>query len=88
MKSIRTNYSLGARQYFERYGAGMVTVLNDFGPIPTFTESKVLDQIVNEMDKEMPITKLAEHRQWRDEQLVEVRKLKDILQLRKPNNLR
>ncbi len=65
----------------------MRTVLEDFGPTPTFAESSTIDRIAQEMDEVIALDKLTEHRQWRDEQLVELRKLKDKLKLQKPNNL-
>ncbi|KAL8191005.1 UNVERIFIED_CONTAM: Crystallin, lambda 1, partial [Gekko kuhli] len=65
------------RNYCERYREGIVRVLKSFGPIPDFAGATE-DKIYTAMCKETPDD--AEHlnarRQWRDNCLVHLAKLK------------
>jgi hypothetical protein len=62
-------------------------VLNDFGPTPTFFEKGTLEKIEADLNEQMPIEKLAEHRAWREHQLGAIAKLKRDLAKEKPAGL-
>jgi hypothetical protein len=70
---------LGVRDYTARYASGMRAVLAEQGPMPSFEEPETLDLITRNLEKQMPIETLNRNKQWREQQLAELQKLKKRL---------
>lgn len=58
----------GMRDYAERYSAGIVRVSETFGA-PRAMTGPTLDTVADYLDNKMPLAKLPEVREWRDENL-------------------
>lgn len=67
----------GVKSYCERYGETIWNVSQTFGPIPRITpDDDVAVRIDQEMVKIIPLDKLEERRQWRDDRLAQLTKVK------------
>uniref|UniRef100_A0A914VR34 3-hydroxyacyl-CoA dehydrogenase n=1 Tax=Plectus sambesii TaxID=2011161 RepID=A0A914VR34_9BILA len=77
----------GIKHHNERYGQGVIRVVNDFGPTPTFFEPETLEKIASDLNQKIPIEKLAAHRAWREHQLGAIAQLKRKLAKEKPADL-
>ena len=71
--SSRTLTGMGS--YIERYAQTMREVSAGFGPIPTF-DGKGYEQIMKEMNEQIPLDQLEERRKWRDARMAGLAKLK------------
>ncbi|XP_033111786.1 lambda-crystallin homolog [Anneissia japonica] len=65
----------GMQSYIDRYAKSMTTVSSTFGPAPTF-DGAALNEIVKDMNTQIPLVNLDERRQWRDARLLGLAKLK------------
>ncbi|XP_071956286.1 lambda-crystallin-like [Antedon mediterranea] len=65
----------GMQNYIDRYASSMKSVSADFGPVPTF-DGAALNEIVKDMNSQIPLDKLEERHQWRDARLLGLAKLK------------
>lgn len=70
--------ALGMKEYFEKYSQGIYDVSMTMGPVPKM-EGKTADVITKELTTKIPIDKLNERRQWRDERLIALSSLKKKL---------
>ena len=67
----------GIEDYFERYGAGIASVVDTFGPSPSWSSTSETSRKMHEqMTKKIPLDKLEERRQWRNQCLAGLAKLK------------
>ncbi|OQV17806.1 Lambda-crystallin-like protein [Hypsibius exemplaris] len=67
----------GVTSYCDRYADTIYRVSETFGPTPTMTPGgDVCNEIEKEIVKTIPIAELAARRQWRDDRLAELSKLK------------
>ena len=67
----------GIRSYCERYGETIWNVSHTLGSIPKITaSSQVCDKLEEEIQIRIPIALLPERRQWRDERLASLAKLR------------
>jgi len=67
-ETANLNAPNGMRDYAERYSAGIVRVSETFGA-PRAMEGATLDTVADYLDNKMPLDKLPEVRDWRDENL-------------------
>lgn len=67
-ETANLNAPNGMRDYAERYSAGIVRVSETFGA-PRPMEGSTLDTVSEYLDNKMPLDKLPEVREWRDENL-------------------
>ncbi|CCD70425.1 3-hydroxyacyl-CoA dehydrogenase [Caenorhabditis elegans] len=70
--------AFGVRDYFKRYAAGITA---DMGPIPDFTDEKVINKLEEELEPKMSTLNIRKHQAEREEKLVEIAKLKKDLNL-------
>jgi len=68
----------GMGDYLERYADGIYNVSCDCVPLRKI-EGEAAQQIVDVMNHEVPLDKLAQKRAWRDKCLIELAKIKDQL---------
>ncbi|XP_076044060.1 lambda-crystallin-like isoform X1 [Oratosquilla oratoria] len=66
----------GMENYCARYGKGMSAVGHTFGPIPSWTVDDA-KEISSQMDQSIPLDTLQNRRDWRDERLASLAKLKN-----------
>ena len=67
----------GIQDYFERYGAGIASVVDTFGPSPSYNSTSETSRKMHEqMTNKIPLDKLEERRQWRNQCLAGLAKLK------------
>lgn len=67
----------GMKEYFDKYQKGMDHVLKDMEP-NVFTEGgKFLQEISEYWHEKIPVEKLQERRQWRDDRLIALSQLKN-----------
>jgi L-gulonate 3-dehydrogenase len=67
----------GMENYCERYGQGIHSVSNTFGPIPKMTPENVVKTTIHQQLCDMvPLDKVQERRKWRDDSLAHLAKLK------------
>ncbi|XP_077996999.1 lambda-crystallin-like [Glandiceps talaboti] len=65
----------GLKDYFIKYAHCHRDVTKDFGPIPSYT-GPILDDLETEMKHTTPLESLGARRQWRDQRLIALAKLK------------
>lgn len=59
------------------YGAGIATVVDTFGPAPSWSSTSETSQRIHEqMIEKVPVERLEERRQWRDQCLARLAQLK------------
>ncbi|XP_013402906.1 lambda-crystallin [Lingula anatina] len=79
METIHLNAE-GVVNYCERYGQGIYNVVQSFGPTPTIDpSSETAEKVQEALCKKIPLDKLQERRQWRDQRLMALAKLKKEL---------
>ncbi|GAU98154.1 hypothetical protein RvY_09334 [Ramazzottius varieornatus] len=67
----------GIRNYCERYGETIWDVSQTLGFVPKISaSSSVCDKLEEDIQRKIPIDSLAERRQWRDEKLASLAKLR------------
>ena len=66
---------IGMKDYCERYGETIYQTVQNFGPNPKW-HGEVFDKISADLEKIIPLDKLTERRQWRDNRLISLAKLK------------
>ncbi|VDM43491.1 unnamed protein product [Toxocara canis] len=77
----------GIEDYVNRFGSGMVNVLKDLGPTPTFDENETRSAITEAMNARMPISRMAEFVADRERRLAELCKLKKRFDAEAQNGL-
>lgn len=68
----------GMLDYCDRYAKGIFNVSETFGPVPKL-ESKEAENIHKQLCEKIPLEKLEERRQWRDDRLAYLAKLKKTI---------
>lgn len=67
----------GMENYCERYGIGINSVSNTFGPVPMMSPENVVKTTIHQQLCDMvPMEKMTERRKWRDDSLAHLAKLK------------
>ncbi|KAI0220876.1 lambda-crystallin [Lamellibrachia satsuma] len=67
----------GVKNYCDMYGAGIATVVDTFGPAPSWSSTSETTQRIHEhMIEKVPVERLEERRQWRDQCLARLAQLK------------
>jgi L-gulonate 3-dehydrogenase len=71
----------GVRNYCERYGDTIWNVSQTFGPTPKLSsDGEVCAKVEKEIQEVIPLATLEERRQWRDDRLAQLAKLKLTMQ--------
>jgi len=65
----------GIEDYMKRYGETIFNVASDFGPVEKI-EGEAVQKMADSLNKNYPLEKLSERRQWRDRRLAALTKLK------------
>lgn len=65
----------GFKNYCERYSKSMYGVCQDFKPVPKF-EGDLVPKIAEQLEKDIPLNKLQQRRDWRDACLTKLSQLK------------
>uniref|UniRef100_F1L3G5 Lambda-crystallin n=2 Tax=Ascaris TaxID=6251 RepID=F1L3G5_ASCSU len=77
----------GIEDYMNRFAGGMVNVLRDLGPTPTFEESEARTMVTEALNAEMPVSRMAEFVADRERRLAELCKLKKRFDAEAQNGL-
>ena len=67
------------RDYCERYGSNITTVVSDKYSTPRNLSGDTLTQMSNHFNQQTPLDKLEEKRQWRAECLKKLIKFKETM---------
>ena len=67
------------RDYCERYGTNITTVVSDKYSTPRNLSGDTLTQMSNHFNKQTPLDKLEEKRQWRDQCLKKLNEFKEAM---------
>lgn len=65
----------GMKEYFEKYSQSIYDVSADSGPVPKM-EGATAQLITDQLTERIPVEKLQERRQWRDQRLIQLSLLK------------
>lgn len=68
----------GVADYFERYADGLYSVSRDCTPLLRM-EGEAAQQVVDAMNHEVPVERLADKLAWRDRCLIELARIKDSM---------
>lgn len=72
----------GFKNYCERYSKSMYGVCQDFKPVPKF-EGDLVPKIAEQLEKDIPLNKLQQRRDWRDACLTKLSQLKKEMNAKK-----
>ncbi|XP_015783375.1 lambda-crystallin homolog [Tetranychus urticae] len=66
----------GVEDYFKKFGPGVVDVLKTFGPNPTSLDGQAAQDIIEAINRKVPLGQLEERRKWRDNMLIALSQVK------------
>lgn len=70
---------LGFSSYCERYGDMIHDIVSSFGPHPQIFGGATADHIASDLEQKVTVDQLVQRRQWRDNRLAALAKLKKDL---------
>jgi len=70
-------FNVGIVDYCNRYSDTMNRVMSTFGPLPSMSsDTEAVRRIAAALDERIPVDQLSNRRQWRNDRLIALAKLK------------